>query len=115
MYFIKSVELHDKNDFIVYYSTKDYNTSAYRITTVKGEELKDWYDELNEKAWPTYDEMANDKTGIYMYINKYLTYMTELYQEEKYYGEEWYMRRNEEQDFEICPYDALRDSEQQDI
>ena len=58
MYFIKSVELHDKNDFIVYYGTKDYNSSAYRITTVKGEEFKQWYDELNEKAWPTYEEMS---------------------------------------------------------
>ena len=115
MYFIKSIELHDKNDFIVYYGTKDYDSSAYRITTIKGEEFKEWYDELNEKAWPTYEEMSNDKTGLYMYVKKYLTYFTKLYQEEKYYGEDWYMRRNKDGDWAICPYDELRDQEQDNV
>ena len=50
-----------------------------------------------------------------MYVNKYLTYFTELYNEEKYYGEDWYMRRNDDGDWAICPYDELRDSEQDNV
>ena len=106
MYNIKSIELHNKADYIVYYSTKDYNTSATTYTTIKGYDFEDWYEDLNsqKKLWPTFTEMVNDVTGVYFYMNKYMTYTTERYNDEKYYGEEV--------DFEVCPYDALRDAEQ---
>ena len=117
MYNIKSIDLHNKADFIVYYSNKNYNTSATTRTTIKGYDFEDWYcsQDSKKKLWPTYEEMINDVTGLYFYMNKYMTYTTEIYYEEKYYGEEWYMRRYDDGDWAICPYDDLRDSEQDNV
>ena len=106
MYFIYSITLHKEHDFIVNYIGGDYPNDNVRQSqiTINGVDWEDWYNGLNSVAFDSFEEMVNNETGIYMYMRKYLVYLDEQEQElyESDYNGDWIE----------CPYDALRDSQQ---
>ncbi len=108
MYYLNSIQLHKKKDFIVNYSQISYDHPHSFNVTVNGDEFEEWYYELEEVAWEDFKEMANDGTGIFMYMRKYL---------------EWFDDQHDESDgrdedvndgsWSICLYDELRDLQQE--
>jgi hypothetical protein len=104
MYYLNSIQLHKESDFIVNYSLTGYDSPNPTVVTIDGDEFEKWYNQLEEKAWESFDEMANDGTGIFMYMRKYFEWLDEQHGEDADDG-----------DWAICPYDELRDSEQEDL
>lgn len=101
MYYLNSIQLHKESDFIVNYSLTGYDSPNPIVVTIDGDEFEEWYNQLEEKAWESFDEMANDGTGIFMYMRKYFEWLDEQHGEDA-------------DDWAICPYDDYRDSLQND-
>ena len=101
MYYLNSIQLHKASDFIVNYSLTGYDSPNPTVVTIDGDEFEEWYNQLEEKAWESFDEMANDGTGIFMYMRKYFEWLDEQHGEDA-------------DDWSICPYDDYRDSLQND-
>jgi len=101
MYYLNSIQLHKASDFIVNYSLTGYDSPNPTVVTIDGDEFEEWYNQLEEKAWESFDEMANDGTGIFMYMRKYFEWLDEQHGEDA-------------DDWAICPYDDYRDSLQND-
>lgn len=111
MYFIKSIELNDKNNFIVSYSQFGFDSPHQAIITVNGDEFKEWYYDLDSVAWQSYDEMSNDDTGIFMYMHKYFVWLDEQEQNDEGDGRDEDVNDG---NWSECPYDELRDLLQND-
>ena len=78
--------------------------------SVDGDLFKQWYYELDEVAWESFDDMANDGTGIFMYMRKYFEWLDEQEQNDEGDGIDV-----DDGDWSICPYDELRDSQQENF
>ena len=102
MYYLNSILLHKDKDFIVNYSRRCYDDPYSISVTVNGDEFEEWYYELDEVAWEDFKDMANDSTGIFMYMRKFFEWLDEQHEDEI----------NDDGDWSICPYDELRDSQQ---
>ena len=107
MYFIKSIELHKERDYIVNYSHLGYDSPHQVVITVNGDEFEEWYYDLENVAWDSYKEMANDSTGLFMYMHKYFVWLDEQEQNDEGDGQDV-----KDGDWSVCPYDDLRDSQQ---
>ena len=106
MYYLNSILLHKEKDYIVNYSHIDYDHPCSMNVTVAAYLFEEWYYDLEEKAWENFGEMVNDRTGIFMYMRKYIEWLDE-------------QRKNcvedaDDGDWSICPYDDYRDSLQND-
>ena len=110
MRYLNSITLHKEKDFIVNYSYIDYDHPHSVNITVNGDEFEEWYYDLEEKAWESFSEMANDGTGIFMYMRKYFEWLDEQGQNEDGKDEDV-----NDGNWSICPYDELRDSQQENL
>tara|TARA_R100001460_G_scaffold30882_3_gene60920 strand:- start:935 stop:1264 length:330 start_codon:yes stop_codon:yes gene_type:complete len=109
MYYLNSIQLHKDKDFIVNYSRRCYD-DPYSITvTVEGDLFEEWYYNLKEKAWQDFAEMANDGTGIFMYMRKYFKWLDDQHDEGDGRDEDV-----NDGNWSICPYDDYRDLLQND-
>jgi len=105
MYYLNSIQLHNDKDFMVNYSLLGYDHPYSMNVTIDGDQFEQWYYELDEVAWQSFDDMANDGTGIFMYMRKYFEWLDEQHKDgldEDVNDGNW----------SICPYDELRDAEQ---
>ena len=110
MYYLNSIQLHNDKDFMVNYSLLGYDHPYSMNVTIDGDQFEQWYYELDEVAWESFDDMVNDTTGIFMYMRKYFEY---LYEQRK--NEEGYGIDINDGDWSMCPYDELRDLEQDQV
>ena len=108
MYYLNSIQLHKGKDFIVNYSFKGYDHPHSINATVDGAQFEEWYYELDEVAWDDFNEMVNDGTGIFMYMRKYFEWLDDQHGEGDGRDEDV-----NDGDWSICPYDELRDSQQE--
>ena len=105
MYYLNSIQLHNDKDFMVNYSLLGYDHPYSMNVTIDGDQFEQWYYELDEVAWKSFDDMANDGTGIFMYMRKYFEWLDEQHKDgldEDVNDGNW----------SECPYDELRDAEQ---
>jgi hypothetical protein len=109
MYYLNSIQLHKDKDFLVNYSLLGYDHPHSMNVTVFLYLFKEWYYELDEVAWESFDDMANDGTGIFMYMRKYFEWLDEQHDDDGLDED-----RNDG-DWSVCPYDELRDSQQENF
>ena len=107
MYYLNSIQLHKERDYIVNYSLLGYDHPHSMNVTVEGDLFMEWYYELDEVAWESFDDMANDGTGIFMYMRKYFEWLDEQH-------EDGLDEDVNDGNWSICPYDDYRDSLQND-
>ena len=105
MYYLNSIQLHNDKDFMVNYSLLGYDHPYSMNVTIDGDQFEQWYYELDEVAWQSFDDMANDGTGIFMYMRKYFEWLDEQH-------EDGLDEDVNDGNWSECPYDELRDSEQ---
>ena len=110
MYYLNSIQLHKQKDFIVNYSEISYDHPHSSNITVDGDLFEEWYYELDEVAWESFNEMTNDGTGIFMYMRKYFEHL-----DEQHYEGDGRDEDVNDGNWSECPYDALRDLEQDEV
>ena len=108
MYYLNSILLHKDKDYLVNYSQRGYDSPYSMNIIVNGDEFQEWYYDLEEKAWDNFSEMANDSTGLFMYMRKYFIWLDEQEQNEDGRDEDV-----NDGNWSECPYDELRDSQQE--